>query len=109
MKMIDHAEETYPHFESPRGQRDIAQAKKAVAVIREMLTQLRRGVHKNRARRNPLLGIFGGNPKTRIVRELGRVMQVRYKRKDNGKLYYHDYTSKPRLLALSDGSIWITS
>jgi len=58
-------------------------------------------------RQNPLLGIFGGNPKVKIVRELGRVVEVRYKRKDDGGLYYHKYASKPRLLALSDGSIWI--
>jgi hypothetical protein len=67
-----------------------------------MLRQLAAGIHEN-----PLLGVFGANPRAKIVRELGRVVEVRYKRKDDGGLYYHKYTSKPRLLALSDGSIWI--
>ena len=31
-KLIDHASETYPHFESPRGQADIAQARAALAA-----------------------------------------------------------------------------
>jgi hypothetical protein len=30
--LVDHAEETYPHFESERGQRDIAQARAALAA-----------------------------------------------------------------------------
>jgi hypothetical protein len=30
--MIDHASEQYPHFESPRGQRDIAQARNALEL-----------------------------------------------------------------------------
>lgn len=30
--MVDHAEEQYPHFESPRGQSDIMQAKAALKL-----------------------------------------------------------------------------
>jgi hypothetical protein len=29
-RLIDHAGETYPHFESPRGERDIAEAREAL-------------------------------------------------------------------------------
>ena len=32
--MLDHADETYPHFESPRGQRTRDAARKALATIR---------------------------------------------------------------------------
>ena len=31
--LIEHAQETYPHFESPRGQRDIAAAISALAEL----------------------------------------------------------------------------
>jgi len=79
----------------------------AIYALDELRGQAALGFHKNRARRNPLLGIFGPNPRAKVVREMGRVVEVRYKRKDDGGLYYHKYTSKPRLLALSDGSIWI--
>lgn len=77
------------------------------AVQRDGGVITRRGRVRRRAKKNPMLGVFGANPKARVVRELGRVVEVRYKRKDDGGLYFHKYTSKPRLLALSDGSIWI--
>ena len=32
--LVDHAQEAYPHFESERGQRDIEQAKVAIAKAR---------------------------------------------------------------------------
>lgn len=60
---------------------------------------------KNRARKNPL-AIYGANPKgVRTVAELGRVIEIRYKRKDDGGLYKHGFKTRPRLLALSDGTI----
>lgn len=66
-----------------------------------------RYVNKNPgARKNPL-AIYGANPKrgVRTVAELGRVIEIRYKRKDDGGLYKHDFKTRPRLLALSDGTI----
>ena len=33
--LTDHASETYPHFESERGQREIADARKAIAKAEE--------------------------------------------------------------------------
>jgi hypothetical protein len=56
-------------------------------------------------KKNPL-AIYGVNPpRARTVRELGRVVEIRYKRKDDGQFYKHDFKSRPRLLALSDGTI----
>lgn len=72
-------------------------------VAERMLDQLERGIHAN-----PTLAIFGNPPRGKVKKQLGRVVEVRYKRDDDGKLYFHKYTSRPRLCALSDGSIWIT-
>lgn len=58
-------------------------------------------------RNNPHLAIFGANPKARIVKELGKVVEVRYKRQDDGGFYKHTFRTRPRLTALSDGSLWI--
>jgi len=64
-----------------------------------------------RTRRNPL-AIYGAtNPPrgssgvTRVVKVLGRVVEIRYKRQDDGGFYYHRFQKRPRLLALSDGAL----
>lgn len=79
----------------------------SVADAKAWMLEQERRPWNPKGKKNPVLGIFGVNPKARVVRELGRVVEVRYKRKDDGGLYFHKYTSRPRLLALSDGSIWI--
>lgn len=37
--LVDHARETYPHFESPRGVSDILHAEQAITTIEEFLAQ----------------------------------------------------------------------
>lgn len=57
------------------------------------------------ASENPL-AIYGANGRSaRTVRELGRVVEIRYKRNDDGQFYKHGFKTRPRLLALSDGTI----
>lgn len=68
------------------------------------LRQVEKGVRGN-PHHNPL-AIFGANPpRVKTVRDLGRVIEIRYKRNDDGKYYKHDFKARPRLLALSDGTI----
>jgi len=73
----------------------------------QLAAQARQGVHVNprREKKNPL-AIYGANPpRVKTVRELGRVVEIRYKRNDDGQFYKHDFKTRPRLLALSDGTI----
>lgn len=76
-------------------------SRELMMIADAMLEQLGRGVHHN-----PTLAI-AGNPSrsAKVVKELGRVVEIRYKRKDDGGFYYHPFRSRPRLLALSDGTI----
>jgi hypothetical protein len=45
------------------------------------------------------------NGVTRSVKDLGRVVEIRYRRKDDKGFYYHRFKTRPRLLALSDGTL----
>lgn len=100
--MVDHAKETYPHFESERGQRDIAQAEAVLEKaamrrlqdpenVREWLKE-RKSYQRRRHRPNPGLVVYG-NPlgvhgPSRLI---GKAEELRYEW--NGEFYKHPFDS----------------
>lgn len=105
-----HAGETYPHFESPRGQRDISKVRQAIALSDRMLEQLERGIHRNpkglgtgvtltrapghrimrKGRQNPPLAILGLAPNPPLV-TFGDVTRIEYRHRHDGKDYFHNF------------------
>lgn len=96
---VEMGKATNPRFDADRFARRIVQLVSEGKPFRY--------VNKN-PRRNPLAiyGALAGNPsRSGIHAELGRVIEIRYKRKDDGGFYFHRFKTRPRLLALSDGTL----
>lgn len=95
---VELGKSTNPRFDADRFARRIVQ----------LVSEGRPFRYVNRGRANPLAiyGALAGNPpRGGVHAELGRCIEIRYKRKDDGGFYYHRFKTRPRLLALSDGTL----
>lgn len=95
---VELGKSTNPRFDADRFARRIVQLVGEGKPFR----------YVNRGRANPLAiyGALAGNPpRGGVHAELGRCIEIRYKRKDDGGFYYHRFKTRPRLLALSDGTL----
>jgi hypothetical protein len=77
-RLIEHAGEAYPHFESTRGQEDIAAARVAVRAMRER-KKMSSTVH-----------------------------HIEYTHSEDGKHYRHDFGPGVTMFALGNGDILLT-
>ena len=62
--MVDRAKETYPHFEGEKGQRDIAQAERAISAVSQVRREKLPALSKEeRASRRPIAPAILANAK----------------------------------------------